>query len=226
MCQNGFRSYFLAGAAGVCCPAAVFGAAGVCAVAAGVDHVHLGHHPAEKVVRTLALQPADLRHVARVGQNGVEELVHRGVRRIDLRREAVVKGFLLLVVKPCGQHALRYEVVVGVDVPHVAGVGVQFVDDRRDDHHVHRVVDALHLDELHVDGITVFELPGHFVGEEHELGVVQVVEVHHLAVAAQRFAHRLALFVVPLPLLRAAEKSCREDCQQRYTEENFFHFLP
>ena len=43
---------------------------------------------------------------------------------------------------------------------------------------------------------------------------------------AQRFAHRLALFVVPLPLLRAAEKSCREDCQQRYTEENFFHFLP
>ena len=36
MCQNGFRSYFLAGAAGVCCPAAVFGAAGVCAVAAGV----------------------------------------------------------------------------------------------------------------------------------------------------------------------------------------------
>ena len=130
------------------------------------------------------------------------------------------------MVKPCGQHALRYEVVVGVDVPHVAGVGVQFVDDRRDDHHVHRVVDALHLDELHVDGITVFELPGHFVGEEHELGVVQVVEVHHLAVAAQRFAHRLALFVVPLPLLRAAEKSCREDCQQRYTEENFFHFLP
>ena len=192
----------------------------------GLDHVHLGHHPAEKVVRTLALQPADLRHVARVGQNGVEELVHRGVRRIDLRREAVVKGFLLLVVKPCGQHALCYEVVVGVDVPHVAGVGVQFVDDRRDDHHVHRVVDALHLDELHVDGITVFELPGHFVGEEHELGVVQVVEVHHLAVAAQRLAHRLALFVVPLPLLRAAEKSCREDCQQRYTEENFFHFLP
>ena len=192
----------------------------------GLDHIHLGHYPAEKVVRTLALQPADLRHVARVGQNGVEELVHRGVRRIDLRREAVVKGFLLLVVKPCGQHALRYEVVVGVDVPHVAGVGVQFVDDRRDDHHVHRVVDALHLDELHVDGITVFELPGHFVGEEHELGVVQVVEVHHLAVAAQRFAHRLALFVVPLPLLRAAEKSCREDCQQRYTEENFFHFLP
>ena len=127
---------------------------------------------------------------------------------------------------PDGSRALRYEVVVGVDVPHVAGVGVQFVDDRRDDHHVHRVVDALHLDELHVDGITVFELPGHFVGEEHELGVVQVVEVHHLAVAAQRLAHRLALFVVPLPLLRAAEKSCREDCQQRYTEENFFHFLP
>ena len=130
------------------------------------------------------------------------------------------------MVKPCGQHALCYEVVVGIDVPHVAGVGVQFVDDGRDDHHVHRVVNALHLDEFHVDGIAVFELPRHLVGEEYKLGVVQVVEVHHLAVAAQRLAHRLALFVVPLPLLRAAEKSCREDRQQRYTEENFFHFYP
>ena len=182
-----------------------------------LDDIDFGNHPFEKVVGALSLQLAQLRHVGRIGQDGVEELRHRVVGVVHLPGEAVVKSLLLVVVEACGKHALRYEVVVGEDMPHVACVGVQFVHDGRDDHHVDRVGYARHLHEGRVDGIGAFQLPGHLVGEEYELGVGQVVEVNHLAVAAQRFAHGLALFVVPLPLLRAAYKACCEHREQGYT---------
>ena len=188
-----------------------------------LDDIDFGNHPFEKVVGALSLQLAQLRHVGRIGQDGVEELRHRVVGVVHLPGEAVVKSLLLVVVEACGKHALRYEVVVGEDMPHVACVGVQFVHDGRDDHHVDRVGYARHLHEGRVDGIGAFQLPGHLVGEEYELGIGQVVEVNHLAVAAQRFAHGLALFVVPLPLLRAAYEACCEHREQGYTEENFFH---
>ena len=188
-----------------------------------LDDIDFGNHPFEKVVGALPLQLAQLRHVGRIGQDGVEELRHRVVGVVHLPGEAVVKSLLLVVVEARGEHALRYEVVVGEDMPHVACVGVQFVHDGRDDHHVDRVGYARHLHEGRVDGIGAFQLPGHLVGEEYELGIGQVVEVNHLAVAAQRFAHGLALFVVPLPLLRAAYEACREHREQGYTEENFFH---
>ena len=61
--------------------------------------VHLGHHPAEKVVGALALHLTDLRLVGRVGQNGVEELLRRGVGRVDLPGEARVESLLLGVVQ-------------------------------------------------------------------------------------------------------------------------------
>jgi len=111
-------------------------------------------------------------------------------------------------------------------VAHVVGVGVEFIDDGRYDDHIDRVVHALHLDEFHIDGIAVFELASHVVGEQYEFGVGQVVEINHLAVASQRFAHGFALFVIPLALLRAADQTCGEQGQQGDTEENFFHFLP
>lgn len=107
---------------------------------------------------------------------------------------------------------------------HVAGVGFELFDDRRDDDHVDRVVHARHLDEGRVDGVAAFERVGHLVGEEHELGVGQVLEIDHLPVVVQRFAHGLALFVVPLLLLCAAGECRGEERQHGHDEENFFMF--
>ena len=90
--QNGFLScYFLQGRRGLLSGSG-FRAAGVRAVAAGVAGTVsiTSTSVTTQLKRSFAhrLQPADLRHVVSA-RMGVEELVHRGVRRIDLRREAV-----------------------------------------------------------------------------------------------------------------------------------------
>ena len=184
----------------------------------GLDHIHLGDRPLEEIVGALALQLADLRQVGRVGQDGVDELVERPVGGVYLAGQAVVEGPLLPVVEPRGQDALHDQRVVGEDVAHVVGVGVELLDDRRHDDHVDRVIDPLHLDELRVDGVFRFEVPGHAVGEDHEFGVGQVIEVGHLTVAFERFAHGLALFVVPFALLRAASEPDGKQPQQGQAE--------
>ena len=191
----------------------------------GLDHVDLRYAPFEEVVGALALHPADLRQVGRVGQHGVEELRDGVVGGIDLAGEALVEGFLLVAGQPGRQDALRDEVVVGVDVAHVVGVGVEFVHDGRDDNHLHRVVHTRHLDEGRVDGVRPLEIVGHAVREEYELGIGQVVEVDHLSVVAEGFAHGLALFLVPLAALRTPEEPCGEEGQQGQTEKQFFHVV-
>ena len=189
----------------------------------GLGDVDLGHLPVEEIVGALALQLTDLREVGRVGQNGVEELPCRGVGVVDLCGQTVVEGLELVVVEPLGQNSLSHEDVVGEDVAHVAGIGVEFVDDFGHDDHVDRIVDALHLDKLHVDGVGIFERSGDRVGEEPEFGIGQVVEVDHLAIRAQGFAHGLSLFVVPLALFGAPGESCGHKGQQSQREEQSFH---
>ena len=164
--------------------------------------------------------------VGRVGQHGVEELRHGLIGAVHLVGEAVVELALLLVVQPCGQHALCHQVGIGVDMAHIAGIGVEFVDNGRHDHHVHRVVDARHADEGRVDGIGRLQVGGHAVGEDNVFVVRQVVEIGHLTVVAQGFAHGLAFFVVPRAALRATDESHGRNGQQGSAEENFFHCLP
>ena len=183
-----------------------------------LDNVDLRYDPVEEVVGALCLQLTQLREVGRIGQYGVEELVHRRVGGIHLAGQTGVESLLLVAVQTGRENPLLDEVVVGEDVAHVVGVGVELLDDRRNDDHVHRIVYARHLDEGGVDRIGVFERSGHLVREEDEFRVGQIVQIDHLAVAVEGFAHGLALLVVPLLTLRAADESCGEESQQGGTE--------
>ena len=96
------------------------------------------------------------------------------------------------------------------DVAHVAGIGLQLLDDGLDDHQLYGVLHAGHRDEGRIDGVVAFEGGGYVVREEDELRIGQVVEVGHLAVVAQHFAHLLALLAVPLALLGTTESGCKD----------------
>ena len=76
----------------------------------------------------LALELRELRVVGGVGEYGVEELVHGVVVSVDLLRQTFVELGLLVVSQPVGQHTLTYQIAVGVEVTHVARVGVQLLD--------------------------------------------------------------------------------------------------
>ena len=96
------------------------------------------------------------------------------------------------------------------DVAHVAGIGLQLLDDGLDDHQLYGVLHAGHRDEGRIDGVVAFEGGGYVVREEDELRLGQVVEVGHLAVVAQHFAHLLALLAVPLAVFGTIESGCKD----------------
>lgn len=181
-------------------------------------HVHrvsvelLDHdRPVEQVACALLLHYRDLRHSGRVGQHRIDELVHRCVAVVYLTGQTVVESMLLGAVEACGQNVLFHQIPVREDVAHVADVGIEFLDDRCYDIYLYRVVHAGHLHECRVDGVVLFEGEGHVIGEEHEFGIGQVIEVDHLPVFAQCLAHLLTLCAVPFGLLRAADG--RDDCE-------------
>ena len=96
------------------------------------------------------------------------------------------------------------------DVAHVAGIGLQLLDDGLDDHQLYGVLHAGHRDEGRIDGVDAIEGGGYVVRAEDELRIGLVVEVGHLAVVAQHFAHLLALLAVPLALLGTTESGCKD----------------
>ena len=64
------------------------------------------------------------------------------------------------------------------DVAHVAGIGLQLLDDGLDDHQLYGVLHAGHRDEGRIDGVVAFEGGGYVVREEDELRIGQVVDGH------------------------------------------------
>ena len=93
---------------------------------------------------------------------------------------------------------------------HVVRIGIEFVDDGGYDVELDGVVDGRHLDEGRVDGECLFERAGHVVGEYHELGIRQILQVDHLTICIQSLVHGLLLFTIPFGLGRAAQCRRRE----------------
>ena len=138
------------------------------------DLVNL-YDPVEEFVGTLALELGNLRVGARVGQDGVEELLDRGEAVVHLLRQTLVEGALLLVREFVGQHTLTHKIAVGEYVAHIVSILVELFDDGRDDKHIDGVVDIGNLHKCRVDGVYLLDVARDAVGEDDELGLGQIL---------------------------------------------------
>ena len=147
------------------------------------------------------------RHRGGVRGHSIDKACHIGVSLVDLAGKAAVEHILLDSVEARWKHIVLHQRIIREEVAHISHIGIELVDNCRNDIDLHRIVYCGHLYKCGIDRKILLDSCGNLVGKEHILRLCQVLEIDHLSIVAQHLSERLPLFSIPLLLLRTTDKT-------------------